>query len=102
MTTFDEREEAFEKKFAHEEELKFKAEARRNRLLGQWAAEKLGLGGDEATGYARTIVETALSGGDVLAKVSGDLAGAGIAQAQIRARMDALFEDVLAQLKREG
>ena len=49
MTTFGKREEGFEKKFAHDEELRFKASARRNRLLGQWAAEKLGLTGDAAT-----------------------------------------------------
>jgi len=53
MTTFDKREEGFEKKFALDEEQKFKAEARRNRLLGLWAAEKLGLTGDAATAYSR-------------------------------------------------
>ena len=56
MTTFDRREEGFEKKFAHDEELRFKAMARRNRLLGEWAAEKLGLSGDEAAAYAKTVV----------------------------------------------
>src|ERR1700726_4967752 len=56
MTTFDKREEAFEKQFAHDEELKFKATARRNKLLGLWAAEKLGLGGAEADSYAKSVV----------------------------------------------
>ena len=56
MTTFDKREEGFEKKFALDEEQKFKAEARRNRLLGLWAAEKLGLTGDAATAYAKEVV----------------------------------------------
>ncbi len=56
MTTFDKREEGFEKKFALDEELKFKADARRNKLLGLWAAEKLGLSGDAATAYAREVV----------------------------------------------
>ena len=56
MTTFDKREEGFEKKFAHDEELRFKATARRNRLFGQWAAEKLGLTGEEAAAYAKEVV----------------------------------------------
>ncbi len=56
MTTFDEREEGFEKKFALDEEQKFRAEARRNRLLGLWAAEKLGITGDAAAAYAREVV----------------------------------------------
>ena len=56
MTTFDKREDAFEKQFAHDEELKFKATARRNKLLGLWAAEKLGLKGAEADSYALSVV----------------------------------------------
>ena len=56
MTTFDKREEGFEKKFAIDEELKFKANARRNRLLGLWAAAKLGLSGAEADAYAKEVV----------------------------------------------
>jgi hypothetical protein len=56
MTTFDKREDAFEKQFAHDEELKFKATARRNKLLGLWAAEKLGLKEAEADSYALSIV----------------------------------------------
>ena len=56
MTTFDKREEGFEKKFAIDEELKFKANARRNRLLGLWAADKLGLSGAEADAYAKEVV----------------------------------------------
>jgi hypothetical protein len=56
MTTFDKREEGFEKKFAHDEELRFKATARRNKLLGLWAAEKLGLAGPEAESYAKEVV----------------------------------------------
>ena len=56
MTTFDKREEGFEKKFAHDEELRFKANARRNKLLGLWAAEKLGLTGDAADAYAKEVV----------------------------------------------
>ena len=56
MTTFDKREEGFEKKFAHDEDLRFKAMARRNRYLGQWAAQKLGISGDEAEAYAKAVV----------------------------------------------
>ncbi len=56
MTTFDKREEGFEKKFAHDEELRFKANARRNKLLGLWAAEKLGVSGDAANVYAKEVV----------------------------------------------
>ena len=56
MTTFDKREEGFEKQFAHDEELRFKATARRNKLLGQWAAEKLGLSGAAADDYAKSVV----------------------------------------------
>ena len=59
MTTFDKREEAFEKQFAHDEELRFKATARRNKLLGLWAAEKLGLAGAEADSYALSVVMAA-------------------------------------------
>ena len=56
MTTFDKREEGFEKKFAHDEELRFKANARRNKLLGAWAAAKLGLSGTDADAYAKDVV----------------------------------------------
>src|SRR6516164_4407438 len=56
MTTFDKREEGFEKKFAHDEELRFKATARRNKLIGLWAAEKLGLTGADAENYAKSVV----------------------------------------------
>ena len=56
MTTFDKREEGFEQQFAHDEELRFKATARRNKLIGLWAAEKLGLTGTEAESYAKSIV----------------------------------------------
>ncbi len=56
MTTFDKREEGFEKKFAHDEELRFKANARRNKMLGLWAAEKLGITGDAANAYAKEVI----------------------------------------------
>src|SRR6185436_12768243 len=70
MTTFDKREEGFEKKFALDEELKFKAEARRNKLFGLWVAGKLGLSGDAATAYAKEVVAAEFEGpGRVAAKI---------------------------------
>jgi len=104
MTTFDKRQEGFEKKFALDEELKFKAEARRNRLLGQWAAEKLGLSGDAATAYAKEVVAADFEEAgddDVLRKVEKDLAakGAGVSATEIRAKMNELLAEAVAQVK---
>ena len=83
MTTFDERENAFEAKFARDEELRFKATARRDRALGQWAAAQLGLSGVEAEDYAKEVLRTDFKhpGGDadIIAKVLGDLRAKGIA-----------------------
>src|SRR5882672_6612121 len=96
MTTFDKREEGFEKKYALDEEQKFKAEARRNRLLGLWAAEKLGISGDEAAAYAKEVVaadfEEAGHAG-VVRKVFGDFSAKGVAitELQVRAKMDELM-----------
>ena len=84
-TTFDKREEGFEKQFAHDEELKFKAIARRNKMLGLWVAERLGLSGAEAENYARSIVLAEFEqGGDsaVIAKVRKDLEAKGIVQSE--------------------
>ena len=104
MTTFDKREEGFEKKFALDEELKFKAEARRNKLLGLWVAEKLGMSGDEANAYAREVVAADFEeagDGDVVRKVMGDLTAKGIAitEPQIRAKMDELMAVAVMQVK---
>jgi hypothetical protein len=91
MTTFDKREEGFEKKFAIDEELKFKADARRNKLLGLWVAEKLGMSGDAATVYAKEVVAADFDGpGGAAGKVAADLAAKGVAvtAAELRARMD--------------
>lgn len=76
MTTFDDRKDAFEKKHAHDEELAFKAVARRNKLLGQWVAGQLGLSGAEADAYAKTVVEADFEeagDADVIRKVQADL-----------------------------
>ena len=104
MTTFDKREEGFEKKYALDEEQKFKAEARRNKLLGLWVADKLGMSGDEANAYAREVVAAdfeEVGDGDVVRKVMGDLTAKGIAitEPQIRAKMDELMAQAVAQVK---
>jgi len=102
MTTFDKREEAFEKRFALDEESKFKAEARRNRLLGLWAAGQLGLSGEAATTYAREAVAGAFAeGGDkaVIARVSSDLSPKGISEDEIRTQMNELMAQAIAQVK---
>ncbi len=103
MTMFDKREEGFEQKFAHDEELKFKAEARRNKLLGLWVAAKLGLSGDEASAYAREVVASDFdeAGNGVIRKVMNDLTENGIAvsESEIRARMDELMPQAILQVK---
>ena len=104
MTTFDKREEGFEKKFALDEEQKFKAEARRNKLLGLWAAEQLGMSGDAATAYAREVVAADFEEaghGDVLRKVMGDLTAKGVAipEEEVRVKMDELMVQAIAQVK---
>jgi hypothetical protein len=104
MGTFDKREEGFENKFAHDEELKFKAEARRNKLLGLWVAEQLGLSGEAAVDYARTVVAADFeeAGGDgVVRKVMRDLEAKGTAmtEPQVRAKMDELMTQAVAQVK---
>ncbi len=104
MTTFDDRKDAFENKFAHDEELRFKATARRNKLLGQWAAEKLGLSGDEAAAYAKEVVMSDFeeSGDeDVFRKVRADFDAKKVEQSdhQIRRTMLDLMEQAIAQIK---
>ena len=83
MTTFEEREKGFERKFAHDEELKFKATARRNKLLGLWAAEKMGLSGDAAQAYAREVIKADLlepGDEDVFRKLRSDFDARGVEQ----------------------
>src|SRR5215204_3672343 len=107
MTNFEDREKGFERKFAHDEELKFRATARRNKLLGLWAAEKLGLAGDEAQAYAREIVKADLAEPgeeDVFRKVRSDFDAKGIAEAdhQIRRMMGELMAAAVNQIETEG
>lgn len=81
MTTFDDRERAFETKFARDEEMMFRVIARRNRLLGQWAAEKMGLTPEETDTYAKAVVQADFEEAgdeDVIRKVLGDLTSAGV------------------------
>jgi hypothetical protein len=102
MSSFDKREEGFEKKFALDEEQKFKAEARRNKLLGLWAAEKLGKTGDDAAAYAKEVVSADFEeagDSDVLRKVVKDLEGKGVTEADIRKKMDELAAVAVAQIK---
>jgi hypothetical protein len=107
MTTFDKREEGFEKQFAHDEALRFKAKARRNRMLGLWAAEKLGLSGADAQAYAKDVVLSDLEqGGDdgVFRKIRTDFDGKGVQQSdhQIRRNMDELMARAVAEVKASG
>ena len=104
MTTFDKRQEGFEKKFALDEEQKFKAEARRNKLLGLWAAEKLGLSGDAATAYSKEVVAADFEEAgdqDVQNKIVNDFAAKGVAIAgpEVRAKMDELMATAIVQVK---
>ena len=104
MTTFDKREEAFEKKYVIDEELKFKAEARRNKLLGLWVAEKLGKSGADADAYAKEVIAAEFEDAHdaaVIRKVVGDLAAKGVSlgEDEIRIRMDELMALAVVQVK---
>ena len=104
MTTFDEREQAFEAMFVHNEEMRFKAEARRNKLLGLWAAELLGKVGEAANAYAREVVvaDVEESGDDdVFRKVYADLEGKSDAPT-IRAKMVELMAEAKRQIASEA
>ena len=104
MTTFDKREEGFEQQFAHDEELKFKATARRNKLLGLWAAEKLGLKGAEADSYALAVVMTDfedIGEHDVMRKIRKDFDAKGVDQSdhQISRTMNELMAKAVTDIK---
>jgi hypothetical protein len=104
MSSFDKREDSFEKKFAHDEELQFKAGARRNKLLGLWAAEKLGKSGDDAEAYAKTVVIADFEEAgddDVFRKIRKDFDAGGVDQSdhQIRRTMDELMAVAIEQIK---
>lgn len=104
MANMDERKDAFEKKFAHDEELKFKATARRNKLLGLWAAEKLGKTGDDAESYAREVVVSDIEEAgeeDVFRKIRRDFDAAGVSQSdhQIRRTMAELLDQAIEAVR---
>ena len=104
MSGLDKRQEGFEKKFAHDEEMQFKAAARRNKLLGLWAAEKMGLSGDEAAAYGKSVVMADFEEAgddDVFRKIRADLDAKKIEQSdhQIRRTMDELMATAVAQLQ---
>jgi hypothetical protein len=105
MTTFDEREKDFETRYKHDQELQFKVKARRNRLLGLWAAERMGLTGDAAETYAREVVDAALAGGDqrVVGKISADLKAKGQSQteSQIKFELDHFAAAAKQQIMQE-
>ena len=104
MTTFDQRKDAYETKFARDEELKFKSIARRNKLLGLWAAELLGKTGEAANDYAKTVVAADFEEAgddDVFRKIRADFDAGGVAQSdhQIRRTMDELIATAVAQIE---
>ncbi len=107
MTTFDKRQDDFEKKFAHDEELRFKATSRRNKLLGLWAADKLGLTGADAEAYAREVIAAhfeATEDDHVFRKLRKDFDARGVTQSdhQIRRTMDELMDQAIASVKASG
>ncbi len=100
MTTFDDRENAFENKYAHDQEMQFKAEARRNKLVGLWAADLMGKTGDAADAYAKEVIKADFEEAgheDVVRKVAGDL-GDKADEATIRAKMAELLIVAKGQL----
>ena len=106
MTTFDKRKDAYENKFAHDEALRFRAEARRNKLLGHWAAGLLGKSGEDADSYTREVVRSDFEGPgdeDVFRKIRGDFDAAGIEQSdhQIRSTMDDLMVEAIRQVEND-
>lgn len=104
MTTFDDRERAFESKYAHDAEMQFRATARRNKLLGLWAASLLGKTGAEAEAYAAEVVKSDLQEAgdeDVVRKVAADLDGKASAQ-DIRMKLDELLIEAKGQLASEA
>ncbi|WP_341990295.1 DUF1476 domain-containing protein [Azorhizobium sp. AG788] len=103
MTTFDKREDGFEARFAHDEQIRFRALARRNKALGLWAAEKLGLSGDEAEAYAKEVIVADLAEQgeeDVFRKVRGDFDAKGldVSDHQIRRNMAEFLTAALAEV----
>ena len=107
MTTFDEREQGYEAKFVHDQDTEFRAHSRRNRLLGLWAGELMGLQKQHLEDYAKAVVKSDLehpADEDVLRKVFEDLKGAGVSigERDVRLRMDELMAIAREQIKSGG
>ena len=105
MTSFEEREKGYEAKFKHDQEFQFKATARRNKLLGLWAAEKLGLSGGDADAYAKEVVIADFEepgDEDVVRKVAGDLDGKGVTAEDVRGEMNRLMPIAAEQVASES
>jgi len=107
MTTFDKREDAFENRYAHDAELQFKAESRRNKLLGLWAAGLLGKVGPEADAYAKEVIAADFEkagDSDVFNKIRRDFDAAGVQQSdhQLRRTMDEFLQTAITQIRTEG
>ncbi len=105
MTTFDEREKDFEARFKHDQELQFRVTARRNRLLGLWAAARMGLGGETANAYAKEVVDAEFHGGDrhVIDKIIADLGAKGhpVTEAQVKFELNHLADQAKQQVMQE-
>lgn len=104
MAQFDDRRDAFEKKFAHDEELRFKATARRNKALGLWVAGQLGRSGEDADAYARSVIMADFEeagDGDVLRKIKADLEAAGVSVSDdvLRTTMDDLMDQAIRDIQ---
>eukprot|EP00439_Symbiodinium_sp_Y106_P089756 s1_g2292.t1 len=107
MSGFDKREEGFESKFAHDADLRFKAEARRNKLVGAWAAELMGMSGDEADAYGKDLVKEDLKEAgddDVFRKIRADFDAKGVDQSdhQIRRTMDEMLAKAVEEIQNKG
>lgn len=107
MTTFENRENAFENKFAHDEEMQFRVTARRNKLVGLWAAERMGLTPEEADAYAKSVVQADFEEAgdeDVVRKLLGDLTSAGVEtdDAEVRAALETKMVEARRQFIEEA
>ena len=104
MNSFDEREKAFERKFAHDAELKFKAESRRNKMLAEWAAEKMGMASEDVADYVKAVRRSDLEEAgddDVFRKVRGDLdeKGVAISDEDLRTVMSDFLAKAVAEIE---
>ena len=102
MSTFDEREKSFEKKFAHDEELQFKVSARRNKYIGQWASQILGYNADQEKEYIQSVIKADFAEAgdeDVFRKIKQDLKNYNINEEEIRKKMDELTEKAKSDFK---